>query len=287
MKRFLDDDFLLDTPARRSLRKATRGRSRSSTTTATCRRTRSRRTTASARPTEIWLEGDHYKWRAMRANGVARAPDHRRRVRLGEVRRPGPAPCPTRCATRSITGRTSSWRSPSACGQAARPGHRARDLRHCNRRLAETSFTTQGLLEQYRRGRGVQHRRSHRRLSSRTSATRATRAPRPSCSRPGARTRRWASTTSRPATSGSTSCEAASSLSIGSYDSFMEALDTRHDFFHEVGCRASDHGLDRIVAADYTAGEAQAIFGKARRGRRARPRRRPTSCARRCSTTSP
>ena len=28
-------------------------------------------TTASARITEIWLDGDHYKWRAMRANGVA------------------------------------------------------------------------------------------------------------------------------------------------------------------------------------------------------------------------
>ena len=53
-------------------------------------------------------------------------------------------------------------------------------------------------------------------------------------------------------------------MSIGSYDSFMEALGTRHDFFHEVGCRASDHGLDRIFASEYTAGEAQAIFNKAR-----------------------
>ena len=28
---------------------------------------------------EIWLEGDHYKWRAMRANGVDEALLHRRR----------------------------------------------------------------------------------------------------------------------------------------------------------------------------------------------------------------
>ena len=28
---------------------------------------------------EIWLEGDHYKWRAMRANGVAEKFCHRRR----------------------------------------------------------------------------------------------------------------------------------------------------------------------------------------------------------------
>ena len=28
---------------------------------------------------EIWLEGDHYKWRAMRANGVPETLRHRRR----------------------------------------------------------------------------------------------------------------------------------------------------------------------------------------------------------------
>ncbi len=54
---------------------------------------------------EIWLEGDHYKWRAMRANGVA-----------GEVTVPetpiplksfwrGPQRFRRRCAIRSITGR--------------------------------------------------------------------------------------------------------------------------------------------------------------------------------------
>ena len=29
---------------------------------------------------EIWLEGDHYKWRAMRANGVPEKLLHRRRL---------------------------------------------------------------------------------------------------------------------------------------------------------------------------------------------------------------
>ena len=40
--------------------------------------------------TEIWLDGDHYKWRAMRANGVDERVLHRRRVGVGEVRGLGP-----------------------------------------------------------------------------------------------------------------------------------------------------------------------------------------------------
>ena len=49
---------------------STRRRSRSSTIIAICRRRTSPRTGSFANLFEIWLEGDHYKWRAMRANGV-------------------------------------------------------------------------------------------------------------------------------------------------------------------------------------------------------------------------
>ena len=54
--------------------------------------------------TEIWLDGDHYKWRAMRANGVDE------RYITGdasdwESSRRGRERCRTRCAIRSITGR--------------------------------------------------------------------------------------------------------------------------------------------------------------------------------------
>ena len=54
---------------------------------------------------EIWLEGDHYKWRAMRANGVAERFARAMPSRLRSSR-PGPPRCRTRCAIRSTTGRT-------------------------------------------------------------------------------------------------------------------------------------------------------------------------------------
>jgi glucuronate isomerase len=59
---------------------------------------------------------------------------------------------------------------------------------------------------------------------------------------------------------------ATSGVAIAGYDDFLEALKNRHDFFAAHGCRVSDHGLERMYAEDYTAGEIARIFGKVRDG---------------------
>lgn len=61
--------------------------------------------------------------------------------------------------------------------------------------------------------------------------------------------------------------EQAANYDIANFDGFLFAIDKRHRFFHENGCRLSDHGLDTIYAADYTASEVSAIFAKIRSGR--------------------
>nr|MBD3623127.1 glucuronate isomerase [Sunxiuqinia sp.] len=53
-------------------------------------------------------------------------------------------------------------------------------------------------------------------------------------------------------------------VEIESFDAFMVALDKRHQFFHDNGCRLSDHGLDTAFAGDYTEEEINAIFDKIR-----------------------
>lgn len=53
-------------------------------------------------------------------------------------------------------------------------------------------------------------------------------------------------------------------VDIDSFDAFMVALDKRHQFFHDNGCRLSDHGLDTAYAEDYTMEEINAIFDKIR-----------------------
>ncbi|MHA6249308.1 glucuronate isomerase [Pontibacter sp. CAU 1760] len=57
--------------------------------------------------------------------------------------------------------------------------------------------------------------------------------------------------------------ETAAGVSISSFQGLLDALQQRHDFFHAQGCRLSDHGLNTIYAADYTDEEVQHIFRKA------------------------
>ena len=59
---------------------------------------------------------------------------------------------------------------------------------------------------------------------------------------------------------------AAADIKINSFTSFIAALDKRHQFFHDNGCRLSDHGLETFIAEDYTDVEIGQIFKKIRGG---------------------
>jgi glucuronate isomerase len=60
---------------------------------------------------------------------------------------------------------------------------------------------------------------------------------------------------------------AAADIDIPDLARFRDAIAERHAFFHERGCRASDHGLERIYATPYTEAEAAAAFAAARVGK--------------------
>ncbi|GAB4004191.1 glucuronate isomerase [Spirosoma migulaei] len=60
--------------------------------------------------------------------------------------------------------------------------------------------------------------------------------------------------------------EAASNISISSFNDFLTALRQRHDYFAAMGCKLSDHGLEQIYAEDYTDAEISLIFDKVRSG---------------------
>ncbi|WP_230392108.1 glucuronate isomerase [Pontibacter sp. FD36] len=55
----------------------------------------------------------------------------------------------------------------------------------------------------------------------------------------------------------------AAGIAIDNYQGLLDALQQRHDFFHENGCRLSDHGLETIYAEAYTEQEVTTIFQKA------------------------
>lgn len=53
---------------------------------------------------------------------------------------------------------------------------------------------------------------------------------------------------------------------INNFDKLTEALDKRHKFFHETGCRLSDHGIDRFSFTKFTSLEIDRIFKKLLKG---------------------
>jgi glucuronate isomerase len=65
--------------------------------------------------------------------------------------------------------------------------------------------------------------------------------------------------------------EQAAGMTVSSLDDLMSALQKRHDFFADHGCRLSDRGIDTVWAEDCPRAEAAAIFAKARSGQAVSP----------------
>jgi glucuronate isomerase len=214
--------------------------------------------------TEIWLEGDHYKWRAMRANGVPE---------------------------RLITGDATDWEKFEAWARTV-PDTRRNPLYHwthmelrrpfgierlldgtsaraifdrCNERLKEDAFTAQGLLRMFRAAvvcttddpaDSLEHHAAlARRQDPDTTVFPTWRPDKALAIEDPAAFNGWLDRLS-----------AAASVAISSFESFLEALQVRHDAFHQAGCRASDHGLETIAAEDWTDTEVRSSFEKLRAG---------------------
>lgn len=213
--------------------------------------------------TEIWLGGDHYKWRAMRTHGVPE------RAITGDAPDFEKFEAWARTVPHTLRNPLYHWthlelKFPFGIQHKLLNPENARAIyEHCNQLLAKDEFTTQGLLKQY----GVAivcstddpvdslepHRRHAKNLKALTKLAPTWRPDKAIALSDLSAWNGWVDALGQ-----------AADVSIGTMKSFMDAIKQRHDFFHESGCRASDHGLERLYAADYTDREVERIFEKAR-----------------------
>jgi glucuronate isomerase len=133
----------------------------------------------------------------------------------------------------------------------------------CNDLLKQDDFTAQGLLRQYRvlalcsTDDPIDSLQPHRRHAQNPNAfTKLIPTWRPDKALAVSDLTAWNQWVDRLAL--------AADVSIGSLGAFMDAIEKRHEFFHASGCRSSDHGLERIYAADCTGSELETLFAKAR-----------------------
>jgi glucuronate isomerase len=220
--------------------------------------------------TRIWLAGDHYKWRAMRAAGVDE---------------------------RFITGAASDWEKFEKWAETV-PRTLRNPLYHwthlelkrpfgiddrllgpetagsiwddCNEKLARPGFTTRGILRQMNvevvctTDDPLDDLRHHRMLMDAADfPVRVVPAFRPD--------RAMAVENPEDFSKYVGLLGLAADVEVRSFTDFLEALRNRHDHFHDKGCRVSDHGLETIYAEDYTDADIRKAFDKAAAGKALAP----------------
>jgi glucuronate isomerase len=212
--------------------------------------------------TQAWLEGDHYKWRAMRTNGIdekyctGNAPDTEKFAKWSETV-PYTAGNPLYHWTHLELARYFGIKELLSPATATAVYEKASNL------LNTKDFTVRSLLKKMK----VEvvcttddpadtlefHRKLNGAFEIRVFPT-------------------W-----RPDNVVKTEdplkfktyinkLETAAGKEIKDFETLVEVLDGRHKFFHEMGGRASDHGLDRFYFTSFTASEADKIFRKLMKG---------------------
>ena len=213
--------------------------------------------------TKVWLNGDHYKWRAMRTNGVEEA---------------------------YITGDKTDWEKFRAWA-ATVPYTLRNPLYHwthlelqryfdvhdilnadtakkvyeeTSAKLQEKEFSVRGLLEKMNvklictTDDPVDNLEYHQQIKKDNWSTKVLPAFRPD----------KAMNVDDVNTFNNylTGLEKAADVSISTYNDYLAALKKRHEYFVANNCSVSDHGLEEIYAEDYTATEVAGIFAKIRSG---------------------
>jgi glucuronate isomerase len=217
---------------------------------------------------EIWLEGDHYKWRAMRANGVAEefctgAAGPLDKFRAWAATVPHTLRNPlyhwTHLELKRYFGLEELLDERSA----------ARIWQEANEQLARPALSARGILKKFNvttlctTDDPTDDLAHHKKIAADGVATRVFPAFRPD----------KALAVNQPAAFNAwiSRLEQAAHKDIASLEGFVGALRGRHDYFHAFGCRLSDHGLSQCPASPCPDQTAAAIFARARRGRAASP----------------
>lgn len=215
--------------------------------------------------TQVWLAGDHYKWRAMRANGVSE---------------------------RCCTGDASEWekfekwaatmpflvRNPLYDWthlELARYFHISDRLLdretatgiwdEASRKLSQPELSCRGLMKQSRvthvctTDDPVDSLEYHKMIASDASfGVRVLPTWRPDKGVAIEKTGAFNTWVDKLA--------AAAEIEVRDFESYLAALRKRQAFFHLAGCRLADHGMDTVHAVDYVDSEIDTIFRKVRTG---------------------
>ena len=216
--------------------------------------------------TELWLSADHYKWRAMRANGIPEEYVTGRTHTAWEVFEKW-----AETVAYAMRNPLYHWthlelKRVFGIDKVLSPATAREIFDECNEKLQSPEYSGQALIRRF----GVEavcttddpadDLRWHRQIAEHPFGTKVLPTWRPD----------KAIAIENPAAYKEylKQLGEAADKNINSYADLVEALQKRHDFFAQAGCKLSDHGLDTFHAADYTMLEIELIFKKVLLGKK-------------------
>src|SRR6478672_10643928 len=215
---------------------------------------------------EIWLEGDHYKWRAMRANGVDEryctgdaAPEEKFQAWAGTV-------------PQTLRNPLYHWthlelKRYFGIDELLDESNAIRVWEQANAALAAEDLRAHGILRKFQvkavctTDDPADDLSCHKVIAASALGTQVFPTYRPDKALNVHLPELFNPWVQR--------LEAAANVSISSFRDFTDALRRRHDYFHDMGGRLSDHGINRAYASFCSDQKASAIFDRARQGRAA------------------
>ena len=213
--------------------------------------------------TEIWLEGEHYKWRALRAAGIPE------RFITGDASPRDKFVAWARTVPQTLRNPLYHWTHLElqryfGISDLLDENTAPAVWEEANRQLATPEFTAQGILQKFNvraictTDDPADSLQYHQRLRKSQFPVRVFPAFRPDRALRIEDVKAFAEWTVR--------LGECADLEIHTFTDFLNALRKRHDEFHQVGCRLSDHGLDTCPSEFCSENEAEAIFNKVRGG---------------------
>ncbi len=213
---------------------------------------------------EIWLEGDHYKWRAMRANGVAE------RLCTGDAPPFEKLMAWARTVPFTLRNPLYHWthlelKRYFEIDRLVSETTAKRIWEEANARLATDDLRVHGILKKFNvkavctTDDPTDDLSYHRQIAASGLPVRVFPAFRPDKALNVHLPEQFNAWVAKLAE--------ASNIDIGSFKAFLDGIGQRHQFFHQMGARLSDHGLERCYADLCPETAAAAIFDRARSGK--------------------
>ncbi len=209
---------------------------------------------------KIWLEGDHYKWRAMRTNGIDERYCTGKDTTDWEKFEKWAETVPYTMRNPLYHWTHLELKTAFGVTKLLNPSTAKEIYDHCTALLQTPEYSARGLMKHYNvetvctTDDPVDSLEHHIKCAEDNFGVKVLPTWRPD----------KAMAVEVPANFKAyiDKLSEVSGVDINQFADVIDALKVRHKFFEQIGCRLSDHGIEEFYAEDYTQSEIDAIFKK-------------------------